>query len=117
MESLALHQICSIMLTLQNIILDSPLTCISFSSIVSCAFILGRYTMAAKKNKELAEKEKELAKIILGQVSTKHEDERKHREELEIKDKEIAYRDREIYELLKENILLRKQNTASNNSS
>ena len=109
MESLALHQICSIMLTLQNIILDSPLTCISFSSIVSCAFILGRYTMAAKK-------EKELSKIILEQVSRKHEDESKHREELERKDKEIANRDREIFELRKENLLLRQQNTTLNNS-
>ncbi|MBD5248315.1 MAG: hypothetical protein HDS54_09185 [Barnesiella sp.] len=63
-----------------------------------------------------AKKDKELSKIILEQASREDEVERKHREELERKDKEIANRDREIFKLRTENLLLR-QNSISNNSS
>ena len=94
MGYLALQQICSIILTIQKSILDSPFTWFSFlSSIVSGAFILGRYLMAAKKNMELAEKDKEMANIIHENTSKVNELERQHRVELrnlikELKDTE-----------------------------
>ena len=67
------------------------------------AYLLGRYHMGAEKDCE--------HQIYLEKL------EQIHREELDTKNKMIRNQDKEIYELRKENLLLRKQNTASNNSS
>lgn len=66
MGNIAFQNICSVMLALQKNLLDQLSSTLSIlSSIIGVAFVLGGYFMAAKKNKKLAEKEREMAEKIL----------------------------------------------------
>lgn len=96
MGILTFQHICSLSLILQITILDNLLTYFPIiTSIVGGVFILGQYIMAAKKNKELAEKESEKAEKILESSLKINNLEREHRIEIQklmkdLKDSETA---------------------------
>lgn len=110
MGNLAFQNICSVMLTLQMNLLDqlsSTLTILS--PIIGVAFVLGGYFMAAKKNKKLAEKEREMAEKILENTLTINNLEHQHRSELqnlrmELKDmeKELSSWKEKYFQLLQD---------------
>lgn len=84
MGNLAFQNICNVILALQMNILD--LLSSSFpaiSTIIGVAFALGGYFMAAKKNKKLAEKEREMAEKILESTLKINDLEHQHRSELQ----------------------------------
>lgn len=84
MGNLAFQNICSIMLVLQIPILEQLSSSIPIlSSIIGVAFVLGGYFMAAKKNKRLAEKEREMAEKIMENTLTINNLELQHRSELQ----------------------------------
>lgn len=84
MGNLAFQNICSIMLVLQTPILEQLSSSIPIlSSIIGVAFVLGGYFMAAKKNKRLAEKEREMAEKIMENTLTINNLELQHRSELQ----------------------------------
>ena len=84
MGNLAFQNICSIMLVLQTPILEQLSSSIPIlSSIIGVAFVLGGYFMAAKKNKRLAEKEREMAEKIMENTLIINNLELQHRSELQ----------------------------------
>ena len=110
MGNIAFQNICSVMLALQKNLLDqlsSPLSILS--SLIGVAFVLGGYFMAAKKNKKLAEKEREMAEKILENTLNVNNLEHQHRSELqdlrmELKDmeKELSTWKEKYFQLLQE---------------
>lgn len=108
MGILAFHNIC--MLVLQMNILEHLSSLLPIlSPIIGVTFVLGGYFMAAKKNKKLAEKEREMAEKILEYTLTINNLEHQHRSELknlrmELKDieKELSSWKEKYFQLLQD---------------
>lgn len=105
MDLAVIHHIRSFSARLWESILESPLSFITITlSVVSSAYLFGRYHVSAQKNKELAEKIMEFD-IKYNEQEQRHREEiehlrYQHRQELKDRDKEVSEWKEKYFQLM-----------------
>ena len=117
MGNLVFQNICSVMLAIHMSLLDQLSSTLPIlSPIIGVAFILGGYFMAAKKNKRLAEKEREMAEKILENTLNINKLEHQHRSELQTLRMELKDMEKELSSWKEKYFQLLQDKGCNNNS-